>query len=95
MRGAAVAARLASRLARRELTSGTPYADVKIGVPKESLAGEQRVSITPVSVAALKKLGVSVLVQSEAGAASQFTDAAYREAGATVVPSAVRTRLLF
>ncbi|MFO1210797.1 MAG: Re/Si-specific NAD(P)(+) transhydrogenase subunit alpha [Amaricoccus sp.] len=61
---------------------------MKIGVPKETFDGEKRVAMTPQSVAALKRLGYECLIEAGAGAGARFADAAYAEAGATVVPSA-------
>ncbi len=55
-----------------------------IGIPRESLAGETRVAATPATVGQLIKLGYSVVVESGAGAASSFSDAAYVEAGADI-----------
>ncbi|MCV7432742.1 Re/Si-specific NAD(P)(+) transhydrogenase subunit alpha [Mycolicibacterium bacteremicum] len=55
-----------------------------IGIPRESYAGETRVAATPATVANIIKLGYTVLVESGAGVASSFADAAYVEAGATV-----------
>ncbi|MBS1696455.1 MAG: Re/Si-specific NAD(P)(+) transhydrogenase subunit alpha [Actinobacteria bacterium] len=55
-----------------------------IGIPRESLAGETRVAATPQTVGQLIKLGYQVLVETGAGAASSFSDAAYTEAGADV-----------
>jgi NAD(P) transhydrogenase subunit alpha len=56
----------------------------QIGIVKE-LAGETRVASTPVTVKALISLGYSVLVETGAGAASDYPDSAYAEAGASVV----------
>jgi len=56
-----------------------------IAVPKEVHAGERRVAATPQTVLRLKKLGIEILVQSGAGTAADFADAAYAEAGATIV----------
>jgi NAD(P) transhydrogenase subunit alpha len=61
---------------------------MKIGVPKETHAGEKRVATTPSVAAELQKLGYDVLVEAGAGAAANFADAAYQEAGATVLASA-------
>ncbi|MFT3975441.1 MAG: Re/Si-specific NAD(P)(+) transhydrogenase subunit alpha [Amaricoccus sp.] len=61
---------------------------MKIGAPKEIFAGEKRVALTPQSAAALKKLGYQCIVESGAGEAARFSDAAYVEAGVTVVQSA-------
>ncbi|MCA9073386.1 MAG: Re/Si-specific NAD(P)(+) transhydrogenase subunit alpha [Planctomycetaceae bacterium] len=58
---------------------------MKIGVPKETFPGERRVAIVPGSLAALRKLGAEVLVESGAGVESGFLDSAYSDAGATVV----------
>ena len=57
---------------------------MKIGIPKESLAGETRVACTPATVAQLQKLGFDVVVENGAGLGASFDDAAYEEAGATV-----------
>ena len=59
-----------------------------IGVPKEIHVEERRVAATPDSAERLRKLGYDVLVESGAGAAAQFTDEAYREAGAEIVDEA-------
>ena len=56
--------------------------------PREIFEGERRVALTPQSALALKKLGYECLVESGAGVAAGFSDAAYAEAGVTVVPSA-------
>ncbi len=61
---------------------------MKIGVPKEIHAGEKRVATTPEVIGHLKKLGFEVLVEAGAGAGAHFSDAAYSEAGATVVDNA-------
>ena len=61
---------------------------MRIGVPKEIFAGERRVATTPDVAAQLIKLGFDVAVESGAGAASSFSDAAYREAGCEVIDSA-------
>src|SRR5690606_24529623 len=50
--------------------------------------GETRVAITPASAAHLKKLGHEPLIEAGAGEAAGFSDAAYREAGVTVLPDA-------
>ena len=61
---------------------------MKIGAPKEIIDGEKRVALTPQSAQALQKLGYDCLVESGAGEAARFSDAAYRAAGVEVVPSA-------
>jgi len=60
---------------------------VKLGVPKETLDGEQRVALAPDGVSKLADRGVEVLV--EAGAGRDYNvDDAYEEAGARVVADA-------
>ncbi len=55
-----------------------------IGIPRESLPRETRVAATPQTVGQLIKLGYSVVVESDAGAAASFLDSAYVEAGADI-----------
>jgi NAD(P) transhydrogenase subunit alpha len=57
---------------------------VRIGVPKESKAGETRVAATPKTVAQLVDLGYEVVVEAGAGAGASFSDAAFDAAGAEV-----------
>ena len=61
---------------------------MKIAVPRETAEGETRVALTPQIAGQLIGDGAEVLVQSGAGDASGNLDAAYREAGATIVPDA-------
>ena len=56
-----------------------------IGVPRETFAGEKRVATVPEVVEKLIKLGFRVAVETGAGDAANFTDEAYRAAGAEVV----------
>ena len=62
---------------------------MRIGVPRESRPGETRVAATPKTVEQIKALGYAVFVESGAGAASSFDDAAYVRAGADVIDEAV------
>ena len=55
------------------------------GVPAESEGTEKRVALSPAASAALIKKGMSVAVESGAGAKAQFIDSAYEEVGATIV----------
>ncbi|WP_124714029.1 Re/Si-specific NAD(P)(+) transhydrogenase subunit alpha [Mycolicibacterium nivoides] len=55
-----------------------------IGIPRESLTGETRVAATPQTVGQIIKLGYEVVVETGAGAASSFSDAAYLDAGAEI-----------
>ncbi len=61
---------------------------MEIGVPKESVADEQRVALVPDGARKLVEAGHNVSVQSGAGAASFWDDASYEAAGALVVPDA-------
>lgn len=60
------------------------YTGLTIGVPKEILAGERRVSATPETVALFVKGGAKVLVEKGAGLGAFFSDEAYAHAGATL-----------
>ncbi len=61
---------------------------MKIGVPKEIKIGETRVSMTPSLCRRCVSLGAKVIIQKSAGESAGFTDAEYRAAGASLVPSA-------
>ncbi|MFI5404603.1 MAG: Re/Si-specific NAD(P)(+) transhydrogenase subunit alpha [Candidatus Gagatemarchaeaceae archaeon] len=54
------------------------------GVAKETVEGEKRVALTPESVPKIKQM--TVAVEKGAGGAAGFSDSAYEEAGARVVP---------
>lgn len=56
-----------------------------IGIPKEIKADEYRVALPPNGVRELVAHGHAVLVESQAGAGSSFTDDEYRLAGAEIV----------
>ena len=58
-----------------------------IGVPKETEPRERRVALVPDIVGRLAGDGVETLVETSAGEAAGFPDAAYEEAGARVVPA--------
>ena len=60
----------------------------RIGVPREIFPGEKRVATVPDVVAKLTKLGFGVIVETGAGDLADLSDAAYREAGATIAGSA-------
>src|SRR5215204_2805046 len=55
---------------------------MRIGVPKETAAGERRVALVPDLVTKLTASGIAVVVEPGAGAAASFTDDAFRDAGA-------------
>lgn len=58
-----------------------------IGVPKEIKNNENRVALTPAGVAEFKKHGHLVYVQKSAGENSGFSDKAYADAGAEILPT--------
>jgi H+-translocating NAD(P) transhydrogenase subunit alpha len=57
---------------------------MRIGVPRESLEGEQRVALLPDAVGRLTKAGVEVAVEPGAGAGAFVSDEAYAKAGARI-----------
>ncbi len=61
---------------------------MKLGVPREIIANESRVSLVPDTVGQLVKKGNTVLVQSGAGLNASYLDEAYAKAGAQIVPDA-------
>jgi NAD(P) transhydrogenase subunit alpha len=59
---------------------------MRIGVPRETTAGERRVAVVPETIGRLN--GIAVAVERGAGAGAGFSDDAYREAGAELVEDA-------
>lgn len=57
---------------------------MKIVVPKETRSGERRVALVPESCKKLIGKGLSIAIESGAGATAFFSDDAYRAVGATV-----------
>jgi proton-translocating NAD(P)+ transhydrogenase subunit alpha len=57
-----------------------------VGVPKESFPGERRVALVPSVIPALAKAGLEVLIEKGAGSEAGYTDSAYAEKGAKVLP---------
>jgi NAD(P) transhydrogenase subunit alpha len=57
---------------------------MRVGVPRESAAGERRVALVPEVVSRLVTGGFEVLVEKGAGEAASFPDASYEEAGARI-----------
>ena len=60
---------------------------MRVGIPRETLAGEARVSVIPTGVATLRKAGLDVSVEAGAGDAAGFPDSMYAAQGAQVVPA--------
>ncbi len=61
---------------------------MKVGVPKETAEGEQRVALVPDVVRRLRAKEVEVLVQAGAGDAALIPDAMFAEAGAELTQDA-------
>ena len=61
---------------------------MKAAVVKETAPGERRVALVPDAVAKLRPAGIEVLVERGAGQGAWLTDAAYADAGATIVGTA-------
>ncbi|HHT73662.1 MAG TPA: NAD(P) transhydrogenase subunit alpha [Firmicutes bacterium] len=60
------------------------FTGLTIGIPKEILAGERRVAVTPETAAQLVKDGARVLVQKGAGLGAYISDDEYRAVGAEI-----------
>jgi proton-translocating NAD(P)+ transhydrogenase subunit alpha len=58
---------------------------MRVGVPRETAAGERRVALVPEVVSRLTGGGFEVLVERGAGESASFPDADYEEAGARIV----------
>ena len=65
-----------------------PAPVMRIGVPKETAAGEHRVALVPEVVSKLVAKDLEVLVQSGAGAGALLSDDAFAQAGASVTDDA-------
>ncbi|MCL4288380.1 MAG: NAD(P)(+) transhydrogenase (Re/Si-specific) subunit alpha, partial [Thermoleophilia bacterium] len=57
---------------------------MRLGVPKETRAGERRVALIPDTVRSLADRGIEVVVEAGAGAAAGHPDVQYTDAGATI-----------
>ncbi len=60
----------------------------RLGIPREVFPLEKRVATVPDVVEKLIKLGFTVAIESGAGEAANFSDDAYRAAGAEILPDA-------
>ena len=68
-----------------EASDQTGPVPVRIAVPRERQLGELRVALVPTALRALLAAGLQVTVEAGAGERAGHLDAAYTEAGATVV----------
>jgi NAD(P) transhydrogenase subunit alpha len=80
--------RFGSVLGGRAVARDEKEGFMRIGIPRETQAGETRVAGTPKSVTQLIKLGYTVLVESGAGEKASFPDEEYVQAGAEVADRA-------
>ena len=75
-------------LPKEEMLEVKPnFKQLQIGIPKESSFQEKRVSLTPDSVGLLIANGHSVIIEKEAGLASNFPDREYEDKGAVIAYS--------
>lgn len=69
------------------LEVGRHVTSLQIGIPKETSFQEKRVSLVPAAVAVLVNNGHEVLVETGAGANSNYQDKDYSDAGASIAYS--------
>jgi NAD(P) transhydrogenase subunit alpha len=60
---------------------------MRVGIPKETAPGEQRVAMVPDVVKRLSKKDIEVVIESGAGENASVLDDAFKEAGATIATS--------
>ncbi len=68
-----------------EVISAILHKKLVLGVPKETAFQENRVALTPQAVQLLVSRGNEVIIESEAGVSSFFSDMDYSKAGASIV----------
>ena len=57
---------------------------MRLGVPKEKDNDETRVSIVPISIPKLNKLGFDVIIEKGAGEKSGYSDSEYEDKGGKI-----------
>lgn len=57
----------------------------RVGVPRETFEGEQRVAATPDTAKKLQKMGFEVLIEKGAGANASFSDKAFIDSGCRII----------
>jgi len=67
------------------LESHKQKSSITIGIPRETQHQERRVALVPEAVGLLVQNGHTILVETNAGAAAQFSDHEYSEAGSQIV----------
>ncbi len=80
--------RWSTGVARVRAIGYVPAPQMRVGVPKETAAGEHRVALVPEVVGKLKARGLEVLVQRGAGADALLPDGAFADAGAELTDDA-------
>ena len=60
---------------------------MKVAIPRETVGGETRVAVIPETVKRFVGKGLEVIVETGAGAAAEFSDALYKDAGARIEKS--------
>ena len=65
---------------------------MQVGVPREQIAGERRVALTPEVVSSLVSSGVTVAIEAGAGERAGHSDAAYQEVGAVIAADRLALR---
>jgi NAD(P) transhydrogenase subunit alpha len=60
---------------------------MKVGVARETAAGERRVALVPEALGKLTAAGLEILVEAGAGDGAAIPDQAFADAGATIVPT--------
>ena len=63
---------------------------MQIGIPTETVVGENRVAATPETVKKLISAGHSVVIERGAGVKAAYIDSAYEQVGATMTDDAYR-----
>lgn len=61
---------------------------MKVAVPREIVANERRVALTPEATAGLVKGGLEVVIERAAGEGAAYADEAYTQAGASIAADA-------
>jgi NAD(P) transhydrogenase subunit alpha len=61
---------------------------LRLGIPKETVLGEQRVALVPDVVPKLIRAGLNVCIEAGAGSAAGFGDQQYADQGARIQPQA-------
>ena len=81
--------RIARQFARSGARNSSHTTFMKIGIPKETAAGETRVAFVPALAGALVRDKHEILVESGAGVRAGVSDAQYTAAGAAIAGSSV------